>query len=74
MEAIGGCRARKGRKVSCPRSKRAAIRYDARSAKVHLAEGYATLATVSGRQRVSLSIPFAMRGVWICLFARPTSA
>jgi IS605 OrfB family transposase len=63
-EAIGGCRARarQGRKVSCPRSKRAAIRYDARSAKVHLAEGYATLATVSGRQRVSLSIPLCHAG------------
>ena len=33
------------------------IRYDARSAKVHLAEGHATLATVAGRQGVALSIP-----------------
>lgn len=58
-EAIASCRARarKGRKISCPRSRRASIRYDARSAKIHLAEGYATLATVSGRQRVALSIP-----------------
>lgn len=58
-EAIAACRAgaRKGRKVSCPHSRRASIRYDARSAKVHLAEGYATLATIAGRQRVSLSIP-----------------
>ncbi len=58
-EAIASCRARarKGRKVSCPRSRRAAIRYDARSAKVHLAEGYATLATIAGRQRVTLFIP-----------------
>ena len=58
-DAIESCRARarKGRKVSCPRSRSAAIRYDARSAKVRLSEGYATLATVSGRQHVSLSIP-----------------
>ena len=58
-EAIASCRARarKRRKVSCPQSRRAAIRYDARSAKVRLSEGYATLATVSGRQRVALSIP-----------------
>ena len=58
-EAIGSCRARarKGRRVSCPKSRRAAIRYDARSAKIHLAEGYATLASIAGRQRVSLSIP-----------------
>ena len=58
-EAIASCRAlsRKGRKVSCPGSAGAAIRYDARSAKVRLAEGYATLATVAGRQRVALSIP-----------------
>lgn len=58
-EAIASChaRARRGRRVSCPRSHRAAIRYDARSAKVHLAEGDATLATVSGRQRVVLCVP-----------------
>ena len=58
-EAIASCRARarKGRKASCPKSRRTAIRYDARSAKVRLADGYATLATVAGRQRVSLSIP-----------------
>jgi len=58
-EALASCRtrARKGKKVSCPRSSRTSIRYDARSAKVNLAKGYATLATVAGRQRVSLSIP-----------------
>ena len=58
-EAIASCRARarKGRKVSCPTSRCTSVRYDARSAKVHLAERYATLATVAGRQRVSLSIP-----------------
>ena len=57
--AIASCRTRlrKGKKGSCPQSKRAAIRYDARSAKVHLTDGYATLATVSGRRRVSLAIP-----------------
>ena len=40
-EAIASCRARtrRGRKVSCPKSRRAAIRYDARSAKVQLADG-----------------------------------
>ena len=58
-EAVASCRARarKARKVSCPKSRRCAIRYDARSAKVQLAKGYATLASVAGRQRVSLSIP-----------------
>ena len=40
-EAIASCRARtrRGRKVSCPKSRRAAIRYDVRSAKVQLADG-----------------------------------
>jgi putative transposase len=63
-EALASCRARqrKGRKVSCPRSRRTAVRYDARSAKVRLADGYATLASVAGRQRVSISIPPYHRG------------
>ena len=74
-EAIASCRtrARKGKKVSCPHSRRAAIRYDARSAKIHLAQGYATLATVSGRQRVALSIPPCHAGR-VDLPVRPTSA
>ena len=54
--ASGRACARKARQVSCPHSRRETI-HDARPAKTHLAGGYAALATVAGRQRVSLSIP-----------------
>jgi putative transposase len=58
-EALASTRARKkkGKKVSCPCSKGTSIRYDARSSRVRLSEGYATLATVHRRQRVTFSVP-----------------
>jgi IS605 OrfB family transposase len=43
---------KKGNKTSCPESKRCPIRYDARSSNIKLEKGYATLASINGRQTV----------------------
>lgn len=48
---------RKKKKVACPKSKLCPIRYDSRSSTVNLKEGFAALATVSGRQRVQFKVP-----------------
>ena len=50
-------RHQQGRMVSCPQSTHCPIRYDARSYGVHLQEGSASLATVSGRVHVSFRLP-----------------
>ena len=50
-------RHRRGRKIACPQSELCAIRYDARSYRVQLANGMASLATVCGRLRVAFHLP-----------------
>ena len=50
-------RERKGKKVSCPVSRHCSIRYDIRSANIKLGQKAATLASISGRQAVVLSVP-----------------
>jgi putative transposase len=49
-------RRQRGKKVSCPRSARCVIRYDARSYWVKLSEGQASLATTGGRKLVSFRL------------------
>jgi len=58
-EALQSVEARRqqGRVVACPQSAHCPIRYDARSYGVHLPEGCASLATVSGRVRVLFRLP-----------------
>jgi len=49
---------KKGKKVSCPHSRRCSIRYDnGRSGNIKLAEGKASLSSLVGRQHVTFSIP-----------------
>jgi IS605 OrfB family transposase len=56
----------KGRKVSCPKSERCAIRYDAKSSRIDLTGHKASLLTMEGRTHVTLSIPphHASRLAW----------
>ena len=58
-EALSSVRAleKKGRKFSMPKSKRCAIRYDARSATVRFSDGWISLASIDGRQRFPIKIP-----------------
>ncbi len=58
-EALLGAktRKRKGKKASCPTSKHCSIRYDIRSANIKLKQKTATLASIDGRQTVTLFIP-----------------
>lgn len=48
--------AKKGKKVSGPKSKSCPIRYDARSYRVIRADGVVSLATVEGRQKVAFGL------------------
>jgi len=58
-EALASARAleRKGEKVSMPRSKRCAIRYDVRSAKIWFDRSEASLSTISSRIRLRFVVP-----------------
>ena len=47
----------KPKTFKCPQSARQSIRYDRRSMKIDLKEGWATLITISDRQKVSFSLP-----------------
>jgi IS605 OrfB family transposase len=49
-------RHRQGRKVTCPQSRGAAVRYDARSSWVRLAAQEASLTTVAGRLRLGIRL------------------
>jgi IS605 OrfB family transposase len=49
-------RLKKKQKASCPNSKSSSIRYDARSATIDLVSGIASLASISGRQKVKLKV------------------
>jgi len=70
-ESLKSVRARlaKGKKASCPLSRLQSVRYDARSYTISLTEGWATLATVAGRQRVTFDAGFTRLQTW-----KPTSA
>jgi len=48
---------KKGEKTNKPKSLRCPIRYDARSCTVKLREGKASIASISGRQQVSFTLP-----------------
>lgn len=48
---------KKGKRASCPQSKDARIRYDARSATIKLKEGTVTLATKKKRQAFTFHVP-----------------
>jgi len=58
-EALASVRAlkRKGKKVSVPKSKRCAVRYDARSSQLWFDRNLASLSTVAGRLRINFVVP-----------------
>lgn len=56
-------RARRGKKVSQPRSTLCPIRYDARTYTLRTEQGYVSIASVAGRQRVSFSADHHARSI-----------
>lgn len=63
-EALKSVRAlkKKGRKVSLSQSTGCPVRYDTRSATIKLSEGRASLASISGRQHVTFTVPLYHAG------------